>query len=393
MSTKAKRLFWISFICTIAAIGTHVYLTNHHFEFKYGGGTEGGICNISSSVNCDTTTASTYSEFMGIPVSILGGLINFAFLLFLLCWRFPVVKPKTQKALGGTLKLMALGIFAVSVAMGFISYVMLKTVCPACTTAYALSFVILITTWLMVGKGPLFSSLDVKLYPITMVAVALFALFINKNTLSAYNADEIDEMVKLQYEQWAQTPEKSLTPAAPLVINPNPNAKMKIVEFADFLCGHCANAFPVIKQFLDKHSDVEFSFQAWPLDGECNKAIPHSEGTRCLLARISHCAGKQGNPWKTQEWIFKNQRQLLSKDQVKSQLKDNAENLGLSYQDIMACQDTDEAREVIRDQANVGIDLNISGTPSLYVNGKKVPSGFSVPLLDQIYREIKKSAK
>lgn len=393
MSTSAKRLFWISLIGTIAAVATHVYLTKHHYEFKYGQGSDGGICNISSTINCDMTTASSYSEFFGIPVSILGGLINFAFLLFLIGWRFPVVKPETQRALGGTLKLMASGIFAASVVMAVLSYGVLKTVCPACTTAYVLSLIVLISTWMMTEKGSLFSKLDVKLYPITAITILLFAIFINRNSLSSYNADDLDEMAQLQYEQWTMNPEKTVSPANALVKNPNPDAKMKIVEFADFLCGHCAHAFPLIKQFMSKHDDVEFSFQAWPLDGECNKAIPHSEGTRCLLARISQCAGQQGKPWETQEWIFKNQASLLSKEQVTAQLKENADSLGLSYEDLMACQDTDEIREIIRSQSNVGNDLNISGTPTLYVNGRKVPPGFSVPLLEKMYREIKKSAK
>ncbi len=389
MSKVSKQLFWMTFICTIAAIATHVYLTKHHFEFKYGQGSEGGICNVSSTVNCDTTTASSYSEVLGIPVAIFGGLVNFAFLLFLICWRFPLVKPETQRALGGPLKVMALGIFVVSVVMGFISYFMLHTVCPACTTAYVLSLLMLIGTWIMVGKTPMFSALDLKLYPITALTILAFAFFINKNSLSSYNAEEIQEMVMLQYEQWANTPEKSVVPAEPLVKNADASAKMKIVEFADFLCGHCANAYPIIKQFLAKRPDVQFSFQAWPLDGACNSAIPHAEGTRCMLARISQCAGRQGVPWKVQTWIFENQPNLMSQDQVKSQLKDKAEALGLNYDEVMTCQASEEIREIIRDQAQVGTDLNISGTPSLFINGKKVPAGFSVPLLDKIYRELK----
>jgi len=107
-----------------------------------------------------------------------------------------------------------------------------------------------------------------------------------------------------------------------------------------------------------------------------------------MLARISHCAGEQGKPWETQEWIFKNQRYLMSKDQVKTQLQANAPTLGLDLDNLLSCVDSDNAREAIRSQANVGTDLNISGTPSLYINGKKVPPGFSVPLLEKIYKDV-----
>jgi protein-disulfide isomerase/uncharacterized membrane protein len=388
MNATAKRLYWVTLICTIAAIATHVYLTRHHYDFKYGGGSDGGICNISSTVNCDTTTASVYSEVAGIPVAIFGGLVNFAFLLLLLCWRFPLVRPETAQKLGGALKLIATGVFAVSLIMGSIAFFHLKSICPGCTLTYILSLVTLICTWLMVGKGPLFSSLDLKLYPAIGAGVILFAIFINQNRLASYNAGEQMEMVQLQFDQWQQSPARSVEAADPLVMNPNPKAKMQLVEFADFLCGHCASAFPVIKQFMSRHPDVQFSFQAWPLDGACNKVIPHSEGTRCLLARISHRAGEQGQPWKTQEWIFSNQRQLLSQEQVTSRLQEAAPGLGLDYQKIMACQDTDQARDAIRAQADLGAELGINGTPSLFVNGRKIPGGFSVPLLEKIYRSL-----
>lgn len=393
MSPKAKRLFWVATICTLAAIATHFYLTDHHYSLKYGEATSEGICNINSTMNCTKTTQSDFSEFLGIPVAIFGGLINLAFLLFLLGYRYPIVNRETQIKLGSTLKLMSLGIFAVSLIMGFISYVLLQTICPACTTAYVLSLISFASTWTMVSDNRgLFTSLDIKLYPITLAAVFCLAFITHKDYMKSNNADEKLEILQLQIEQWKNSPAKTVTPAQALVMNPNPSAKMKIVEFADFLCGHCAKAYPVIHKFVKSHPDVEFSFQAWPLDGECNTSISQAEGTRCLLARVSQCAGEQQKEWATQEWIFSNQRYLLSKDQVMTQLQANSNSLGLDHDKLMSCVESDAAREAIRQQAKVGSDLNLRGTPSLWINGKKVPGGFSVLLLNRIYKEINQGA-
>lgn len=393
MSAKSKRLFLITFIVTIAAIATHVYLTQHHYQFKYGESTEAGICNINSTVNCETTTASSYSEIFGIPVSIFGGLVNLAFLFLLILYRFPLVQRPTQIAIGSLLKIMALAIFAVSVVMAIISYGLLHTLCPACSTAYVLSLISLVTTWMMISeKAPLFSAIHLKIYAILAGFILFFAFMIHKSNMRSYGGDEMNEIMQLQLEQWQNTPAKNFTPINAITMNPNPSAKIKVVEFADYLCGHCAHAYPIIHEFMELHSDVEFSFQAWPLDGACNKAIPNAEGTRCLLARLAQCADRQGQAWKTQEWIFENQRQLLSQDQVKNKLKEKASDLNLDYDKLFTCAESSEIRDIIRDQANVGTSLDISGTPSLFINGKKVPGGFSVPLLNKIYRKVK-SAK
>jgi protein-disulfide isomerase/uncharacterized membrane protein len=389
MNNNARRLFWVVLICTLGSIATHVYLTGHHYELKYGAGEVSGLCSINETVNCTKTTNSRYSEFFGVPISIFGALTHLAFLLLLIGFRFPIVKQETQEQLGRTLKLMALGFFAVSVVMGFISFAILKSVCPACTTAYVLSFFTLAATWFMTknSKG-LFSKLDLKLYPIIALSTFALAFIIHDDSMRSNNGKEQLEMLDLQVEEWMKAPEQPMTPVEPQVMNRNPNSKMKIVEFADFLCGHCAAAYPVIHEFVKGNKDVEFSFQAWPLDGECNPSIPTARGSSCLLARLAHCAGSQNKAWETQEWIFKNQRNLLSVDQIKAEFKNKAPEMGLDFNQLISCSDSAETREVIREQAKFGSKLGIRGTPSLFINGRKVPSGFSRPLLNQIYRHL-----
>lgn len=388
MNKKATWIFVVCLLSTLAAVGTHAYLTNHHYEIKYGQMAEGGLCNINETVNCKATTLSSYSEIFGIPVAILGALANLALVFLLLTYWFPIASYDTRKKLNGTLRLTSLGIFLVSVVFAFLSYGVLNTFCPGCTTAYVLSLVTLVTTWMVTDKAPLFTSMDMKLYPVMGILCLGVAWGIHNNKLEAYGGSEMMKIMKLQLKDWKRAPEKTVTPHAPIIMNASKGAKMKIVEFADFLCGHCAKAYPILHSFAENHPDVEFSFQAWPLDGECNSAIPHAEGTRCMLARISHCANEQGKAWKTQEYIFQNQRSLMSKEMVKSNLKEKASELNLDYEKLISCVDSDEAREAIRGQAKAGNDLNINGTPSVFINGRKVSNGFTVPLLEMIYQEI-----
>ena len=386
---KSSVLFWICALSLVAAVGTHIYLTNHHYKVKFGlMGDEGGLCNISETVNCDRTSASSYSEVLGIPVSILGGVLNLLLLGLLLAFRFPIVSPKTQEQLKSPLRLISLGIFATSLVMGAISYFVLHAICPACTTAYALSLVTVVTAFMITPKAPLFSMANVKLYGGLAISLFVVSYITHLSTQSEYGGSEVLKMVEYQLNDWKAKPSKSLNPVSPLVMHPEPGSKMKMVEFADFLCGHCAKAFPIIHKFAKSHPDVEFSFQAFPLDGECNSAIQTARGTSCFLARASHCAGQQTDPWKVQEWMFKNQAKLLSTESAKQMFAENAESLGFDNEMLMACTDNEETREIIRQQAKLGVDVGVNGTPSLYINGKKVPSGFSIPLLQKIYQYV-----
>ncbi len=387
-----KKALWIFVVCALsilAAVGTHIYLTSHHYEVKYGVGADGGICDVNETVNCNVTTLSSYSEVFGIPVAILGALINLALFILLSIYYFGLANPSTRRSLAGSIRLISLGIFAASVVMAALSYGVLKTVCPGCTAAYVLSLITLVTAWMVTEKSPLFSKFDLKLYPVLAVSVLLISAIAHNSQINKYGGKERMKIIEAQLSDWHRTPEKPIEPHAPITMNSNPSAKMKIVEFADFLCGHCANAYPVLHSFVKSHPEVEFHFQAWPLDGECNSAINHAEGTRCMLARVSHCANEQGQAWATQEWIFQNQRYLMSKDMVQSQLQANAVTLGLDLDKLLSCVDSEEAREAIRSQSKVGTDLNINGTPSVFVNGKKLPAGFSRQLLQKIYQEIK----
>lgn len=386
MNKKATWIFAICLISTLAAIGTHIYLTQNHYDTKFGQLKDGGICNINESVNCTRTTLSIYSEVFGIPVSIFGGLVSLGFLLLLLAYRFPFLGTSVQQKLNGSLRLISLGIFAVSVVMAILSYGVLQTVCPGCSLAYALSLITLVTIWMMTDKAPLFSMFDLKLLLGGGLAILLVAWITHNNMLAKYGGAEILKLIELQLKDWERSPEKSITPINPVVMNPNPEAKMKIVEFADFLCGHCANAYPIIHGFMKQHSDVEFSYQAWPLDGECNPAIPQSNGTSCFLARMSHCAFEQGAPWKMQEYIFGNQRKLFTKDMAELNLKEEAPKMGLDYDKLVSCADSEETRETIRKQAQLGSELKINGTPSIFVNGKKINGHLTIPLFEQLYQ-------
>ena len=78
----------------------------------------------------------------------------------------------------------------------------------------------------------------------------------------------------------------------------------------------------------------------------------------------------------------------MSQDMVRKNLKEKISDLGLDEEKMMTCIESEETREVIRNQAQKGIEAGVKGTPAIYVNGKKIPGGPSIPLLEKIYQDV-----
>lgn len=388
MNKQQRYLFWTAIFFTLSAIAAHAYLTQHHLDLRYGLGGEHGLCSFSETVDCAHTATSPYSELFGIPVALLGALTNLALLALLLCYRYPLVSRSTQFTLTTTLKLLSLFIFLVSLVMGGISALLLQAFCPVCGWTYLASLVTMVAIWRLTPGKMGFSMFEVKLIPSLGVGVIFLGLLINHNLQKGWVNEDLDEFTQLQFEEWQRKPSLNITPAQPLIQGPE-QAKMVMVKFADYLCGHCATTHTPIHKFLDQHPEVQFQFQAFPLDGACNNAIPQSEGTRCTLAQLVQCADQQDKAWETQDWVFNNQARLMNEQAVRELLDTEAEALGLDLKSLWSCVEAPESLETIRQQASVGNKLNITGTPTVYVNGKKISGRITVPLLRRIYNSLR----
>jgi protein-disulfide isomerase len=57
---------------------------------------------------------------------------------------------------------------------------------------------------------------------------------------------------------------------------------------------------------------------------------------------------------------------------------------------VKQCIGSEDALNTLKRQAQEGIKAKISGTPSIFVNGKLLNGGQAIPILESVYRELKK---
>ena len=168
------------------------------------------------------------------------------------------------------------------------------------------------------------------------------------------------------HSNFAQTSNPELKTVSPMTLG-NPDAPVKIVEYASFTCPHCAtfhlDVLPNIKKkYLDKGL-VQLEYREVYFDGPGLWAG--------LLAR---CKGNE-KYFPMIDLIFKNQEDWArgNIDNIKAGLLSMGRQAGLTDEESLACMQDDNLAEelVVSFQENAKRD-NISSTPSFLINGQLV---------------------
>ncbi len=153
------------------------------------------------------------------------------------------------------------------------------------------------------------------------------------------------------------------------------DAKITLVEFADYQCPACSRVRPMLHELLAKKGDrVKFVFRDLPLASHKNARA---------AAEAAECANEQGKFWEYHEFLFDNQQSLDGES-----LKKYAESLGLDVKKFNQCIDSGRyISEVEKDAADAKI-AGINSTPSILVNGYYI-SGFpTVAYLEEVITDI-----
>lgn len=118
---------------------------------------------------------------------------------------------------------------------------------------------------------------------------------------------------------------------------------------------------PIFEQVLDKYPDsVKVVFKHYPLSIH-NQALP--------AALAAMAAAEQGKFWEYHDELFSNQNSLGSEKYLEI-----AKNLGLDLKKFSLDMMRPSLRQKIEGDVAEAQKLGVTGTPSLFVNGRKLKS-------------------
>lgn len=148
-------------------------------------------------------------------------------------------------------------------------------------------------------------------------------------------------------------------PVAHSVPKGNKNAPVTIVEFSDFQCPYCAQLEPTLKDVLNAYpKEVKLVFKHYPLPFH-NYAM--------LAAKASEAAKEQGKFWEMHDLIFQNLGQITEQS-----LKDFASQLGLNVEKFSADLASNKYDQIIQQDMALARSSDVTGTPTLFINGKRM---------------------
>lgn len=397
MKNTKKIPLYLIFISLIVAIFSHLYLNNHYYSVRIGQAGDEGICNISSQLNCDLTSSSAYADFLGIPMATWGLSTN-SLLLILSLLAALKISARYREMIKYSYYLSVF-VFLVSIVMAYLSGVVLKVYCPFCMLTYAMSVLTLIGYHLWAkqetSRQPIDDLKNVftkeRWFLLSLIAVPLSAYVIHDIKSSQTGHKEIASHVEDAYYQWA-TSSPFVFSEQGLIKGPA-DAKMVVVEFADFLCPHCKTTAPRLKKFYESHKDVRFIFKPYPLDGECNPSerLPKFNGIRCLLSKAALCAEQVGQKgWQIHDEIFDHQEEFISLLIAENKLKEFYAKHGLNSDNMKSCVEDSNSHALLMNIGREGVNALIQGTPSIFVNGRFLGLSETTLVLEKIYEELKK---
>lgn len=145
----------------------------------------------------------------------------------------------------------------------------------------------------------------------------------------------------------------------------NPNATVLVEEYADLQCPACRTAHATITApLLEKYgNEIRFEYRHFPLRSIHRFALDAAE--------MSECAADQGKFW---EFVDKNY-ELQDKLSMES-LMVWAEDLGLDTDKAQQCWKSHSKRDVVLSDYKIGREKGVGGTPTYFVNGVQVQTGF-----------------
>jgi serine/threonine-protein kinase len=147
------------------------------------------------------------------------------------------------------------------------------------------------------------------------------------------------------------------------------SAAVRITEFTDVRCPHCAELHETLKFLRQKAPENSFQIEPrqFPLDGSCNPAVPQrsNDPVRCLAARAQICLEGSPGALDYSGALFARYRTLTS-EQVFS--------LATPYKarpELEACVASQETQARIEEDAREATRHDFDGTPLVLVNGRK----------------------
>ena len=139
------------------------------------------------------------------------------------------------------------------------------------------------------------------------------------------------------------------------------DAPVTLVEYGDYECPYCGQAYPIVKQVQEElGDDLRLVFRNFPL----GNMHPHAK----RAAEAAEAVGAQGNDpfWAMHDYLYEHQDALTDDD-----LKSYAAELDLDTDQFEQDLEASTSEDRVEEDFQSGIRSGVNGTPTFFVNDER----------------------
>ena len=389
----------VALLCAIVGLGASVAAAYVHYRLLFEPSYQ-SFCDVNTTISCTQVYLSRYSTYRGVPVAVFGGLW-FA-VAGLLSVAGMTARQTVRESVPGYLFVLSTIALAIILYLAYASFFILKAYCLLCLITYAAVIGLFVTsgaaTSFPMTTLPRRAARDLRVLLGSPLAVTIAVLFCAgaATTLAFFPREgAVASQAAPPPASASQSSEfervMATTPRVPIVI-PTDGAKVLIVDFSDFQCPFCKQAFYAYKPILQKYEaqqpgSVKFVLKDYPLDSECNVNVtgggPHPSA--CEAAVAVRLAQPHNRMDAMEEWLFNNQPSLTP-----PVVRQAAHDVG-QVNDFEAKYAF--TLELVKGDIALGHQLGVKSTPTLFINGVKFEGVLAPQYFDQaIAYELKHAA-
>lgn len=392
----ALRFRWAGLLAVLVGLALSIFLLIEYHTVR-ADPSHSSACDLSASLSCSAVARSEISAFLGLPIAWYG-VVAFFVTLYLLVSTVWV-------ELRAVLLVIATGGVLASCVLGALSRFVVGVLCPLCLGVYVVWLILFILSlwwnreaglvrslrqgflgicrfprFLAQSFGPGVHAALTLIGVLATIIVGIAAASVPVIVDFSPRAEPVENFFRAVVADWRSSPQQVIPSNGPeesakFVRGPT-DAPIEIVEFADFECGACQTVYPRIEELLREFDGrVRYSLRHFPLDTSCNRRMSRAMHRHaCQLAEISRCAGIQGQFWEAVPALYRigarsSSIEVLSLDTL---LSEELGELKLDQNDLKECMTAGSQRKAIERDIEVADLLGLSGTPSFWVNGRRL---------------------
>jgi protein-disulfide isomerase len=138
------------------------------------------------------------------------------------------------------------------------------------------------------------------------------------------------------------------------------DAPLTLLEYGDFQCPHCGDAYPIVKELQRRlGSELRFVFRHFPLTA----AHPFAQRA---AETAEWAASLSGDFWRMHDRLYEHQDALREQDLVA-----HAQALGLDPAGLRRAWSEYTFVRRLKDDLAGGIRSGVGGTPAFFINGRR----------------------